>query len=118
MNRATDDLLAAWRSLLRELRDLGWQVLLIGSGFYLEIAVCAERFAADWAAALERRLLYAKEQPTGSRPRRFMGSVWAGIFRVVRRAEPGIRAWRQQAARWDTALLARRGPARRREAGD
>lgn len=115
MNQATDELLSVCRAFLWALRSLGWQVLLIGSGLHLEIAACAERFVADWAATLEQRQAYPERLLRGSWPHRLAGSIWARIFRVVRRARPGTEVWRQRAVRWDAALLARRGPGQRQE---
>ena len=46
---ATVGVRAALRQCLREARRFGWQLLLVGSGFWLEAAVCTERFVVDVA---------------------------------------------------------------------
>src|SRR5438552_1696297 len=52
---ATAGIRAALRQCLREVQQFGWQALLVGSGFWLEAAVCTERFVVDVADVLEQR---------------------------------------------------------------
>ena len=95
---------AAFWGFIREARQVGWQALLVGSGLWLQAAVCAERFVVDLADALERRRpAYAMHCSS-----RILGGVSERLVCAVRWYAPGARAWRRQAARTDTALLARR----------
>lgn len=83
---------------------MGWQSLWVGAGLWLEAAVCTERFVVDLAEILERR-----------RPRpvrwdsRIAIRMLETLVRVVRRCEPGVRAWRRLATRIDVALIERCG---------
>ena len=95
---------AAFWGFLREARQLGWQMLLVVSGLWLEAAVCAERFVVDLADALERR------RPTHAMhwSSQILGGVSGRLVCAVRWCAPGARAWRRLAAHTDAALLARR----------
>lgn len=99
----------AYRRFLQEARRVGWQSLLVGTGLWLHVAVCTESFVVDFAEALERR------RPRATRwDSRTVNGVWERSIRVVRRCEPGVRAWRRLAARIDLALIERCGLADRR----
>ena len=94
----------AFWGFLREARQLGWQTALVGSGLWLEAALCAELFVVDLADALEqRRPAYATYWSS-----RILGGVSERLVRAVRWCAPGARAWRRLAAHTDAALLARR----------
>jgi len=98
---------AALRQWRREARRFGWQILLVGSGFWLEAAVCTERFVVDVAAVLEQR----RGQPDHAVARhwssRIVNGVRGRLVRTVRRCEPAARAWQRLAMRTDIALLER-----------
>lgn len=102
---ATDGVRAALRQCLYEARRFGWQALLVGSGFWLEAAVCTERFVVDVADILEQR----RWQPDNAVARhwssRIVDGVRGGLTRAVRRCEPAARAWQRLAARTDAVLL-------------
>lgn len=103
---------SALRRLLQEVRRFGWQILLVGSGFWLEAAVCAESFVVDCADALEGRrprLATAVGERWGDR---IVREVWERLIRAFRWCVPGTRACRGLVMRIDTALLERRGPQR------
>ena len=102
----TAPLKAAFRLLLTEIRRLVWQILLLGSGFWLAGANSIEglivRLVLSFEAAkpaVESRALELS----------FVHVVHEGIARVVRRAAPRVRIWREQAASFDAAMLSRRG---------
>ena len=105
---ATAGVRAALRQCRREARRFGWQILLVGSGFWLEAAVCTERFVVDVADVLEQR----RWQPGHTVARHWSvqlaNGVLGGLVRAVRRCEPAARAWQRLAARTDVALLERR----------
>ena len=109
---ATAGIRAALRQCLREVQQFGWQALLVGSGFWLEAAVCTERFVVDVANALEQR----RWQPDHAIARhwsvRLVNGVLRGLVRAVRRCAPAARAWQHLAARTDVALLERRNLSR------
>ena len=109
---ATAGVRVALQQCLRETRWFGWQVLLVGSGFWLEAAVCTERFVVDVANVLEQR----RWQPGHTVARHWSvqlaNGVLGGLVRAVRRCEPPARAWQRLAARTDVALLERRNPSR------
>jgi hypothetical protein len=95
---------ALWR-FLHEARRCGWQLLVVGSGFWLEAAVCTARFVVDLADALEQRRLspdHALARHWSARP---VNGVLGGLIRAARRCEPAARAWQRRAARTDAALL-------------
>ena len=103
---------AALRRFLHEARRFGWQILLVGSGFWLEAAVCTERFVVDLADALEQRRLRPDHAVARHWSSRFVNGVQGGLVRAVRRCEPAARAWQRLAARTDVALLERRNLSR------
>ena len=95
----------ACRHLLEEARRFAWQFLGVGSGLWLEAALCTERFVVDLAEALERRL-----KPESALARRWDGRVVNDLLgrrlvHTVRRGEPGATAWRRLAMRIDTAVV-------------
>ena len=97
---------AAFRDFLSQARRLGWQTLLLGSGLWLEAALCAERFVVDLANALDlRRPAHARYTRS-----RILGGVSGRLVCAVRWCAPGARAWRRLAAQTDAAFLARRYP--------
>ena len=102
---ATAGVRAALRQCLREARRFGWQVLLVGSGFWLEAAACTERFVVDVADILEQR----RGQPDHALARhwssRVVNGVLGGLVRAVRRCGPAARAGQRLAARTDMILL-------------
>ena len=102
---------ALWR-FLHEARQFGWQILLVVSGFWLEAAVCTERFVVDLADALEQK----RWQPAKAVARHWsswtVNGVRGGLVRAIRWCEPAARAWRHLAARTDMALLERCNPMR------
>jgi len=104
---ATAGVRAALRQCLREARRCGWQLLLVGSGLWLEAAVCTERFVVDVAAVLEQR----GRQPDHALARhwssRIVNVVRGRLVRAIRRCAPAAGAWQRLAARTDIALLER-----------
>ena len=98
---------ATYRQLLQEVRRLGWQSLGIGTGLWLEAAICTERFVADSADALERR----KPEPKGW-DSRIISEVDERLIRVARGCELRTKAWRRLAARIDATLIERGSLAR------
>lgn len=104
---ATAGVRAALRQCLREARRCGWQILLVGSGFWLEAAVCTERFVVDVAAVLEQR----QRQPDHAVARhwssRIVNGVRGRLVRAIRRCAPAAGAWQRLAMRTDIALLER-----------
>ena len=109
---ATAGVRAALRQCLREARRFGWQVLLVGSGFWLEAAVCTERFVVDVADVLEQRRWQPDHAVARHWSARLVNGVRGGLVRAVRRCEPAARAWQRLAARTDVALLERRNLSR------
>jgi len=109
---ATADVRAALRQCLREARRFGWQVLLVGSGFWLEAALCTERFVVDVADVLEQRRGQSSHAVARHWSARLVNGVRGGLVRAVRRCEPAARAWQRLAARTDVALLERRNLSR------
>ena len=103
---------AALRRFLHEARRFGWQVLLVGSGFWLEAAVCTERFVVDLANALEQRKLLSDHAVARHWSSRSVNGVRGGLVRAVRWCAPAAGAWQRLAARTDVALLERRNPIR------
>lgn len=108
------DVRVAYLRLLQEARHCGWQTLLVGSGLWLEVAVCAENFVMDWAKALEQQNLQAEAVRAGRRDSRIINGARGRIVRSLRWLELRARAWRQLAERIDGALLERRGRSRSR----
>ena len=104
---ATAGVRAALRQCLHEARRFGWQVLLVGSGFWLEAAACTERFVVDVANILEQR----RGQPDHALARhwssRLVNGVLGGLVRAVRQCRPAARAWQRLAVRTDMILLER-----------
>ena len=110
--RATAGIRAALWRFLRETRRFGWQLLLVGSGFWLEAAVCTERFVVDLADALEQRRLSPDHAVARHWSARLVNGVLGGLVRAVRRCAPAARAWQRLAARTDVALLEHRNLSR------
>ena len=104
---ATAGVRAALRQCLREARRFGWQILLVGSGFWLEAAVCTERFVVDVAAVLEQRRGQPDHAVTRHWSSRIMNGVRGRLVRTVRRCEPAAKSWQHLAMRTDIALLER-----------
>ena len=104
---ATAGVRAALRQCLHEARRFGWQVLLVGSGFWLEAAVCAERFVVDVADILEQRGRQPDHAVARHWSSRIVNGVRERLVRAVRRCEPAARAWQRLAVRTDLALLER-----------
>jgi hypothetical protein len=102
----TAPLKAAFRPLLQELRRLVWQIILLGSGLWLAVATSLEGLVVRLASSFEEA-----KPPIESRSlnRSFVSALRKSIGRVVRRAEPRLRAWRERAKGIDAALLSRRG---------
>src|SRR5712691_9438495 len=98
---ATAGVRAALRQCLHEARRFGWQVLLVGSGFWLEAAICTERFVLDLADALEQRKLSSDNTVARHWSSWIVNGLRGGLIRVVRRCEPAARAWQRLAARID-----------------
>ena len=109
---ATAGVRAALRQCLREAQRFGWQILLVGSGFWLRAAVCIERFVVDLADALEQRRLSPDHAVARHWSARLVNGVLGGLARAVRRCEPAARAWQRLAARTDVVLLERRNLSR------
>jgi hypothetical protein len=103
------DVRVAYLQLLREARHCGWQTLLVGSGLWLEIAICTENFVADWAAALEHQRLRPEGMDAGHRGRQIVSAAQGRLIRFLRWLEPRARLGRRLAERIDRALLERRG---------
>ena len=105
----------AHRLLLHEVRGLGWELLWIGSGIWLQAAICAERFVVDLAEAMERRSL----EPETISARRWHNWITSRLWRrpvsVVRRCEPATTAWQHLATRIDMALFRRSSLTGRRD---
>ena len=104
---ATAGVRAALRQCLREARRFGWQILLVGSGFWLEAAVCTERFVVDVAAVLEQRRGQPDHVVARHWSSRIVNGVRGRLVRAVRRCEPAAMAWQRLALRTDIALLER-----------
>lgn len=104
---ATAGVRAALWQCLYEARRFGWQVLLVGSGFWLESAVCTERFVVDVADILEQRRWPSDNAIVRHWSSRIVNGVRGGLVRAVRQCEPAARAWQRLAARTDIALLER-----------
>jgi len=104
---ATAGVRAALRQCLREARRFGWQILLVGSGFWLEAAVCTERFVVDVAAVLEQRRGQPDHVVARHWSSRTVNGVRGRLVRAVRRCEPAAMAWQRLALRTDIALLER-----------
>lgn len=98
---------AACQRFLLEAQLFAWQFLLVGSGLWLEEAVCTERFFADLAEALDRRKARFESVCPGWWDSRIASGVWGGLIRVVRWCEPRAKAWRRLATETDMALLER-----------
>src|SRR5574341_387184 len=113
---ATAGVRAALRQCLRETRRCGWQVLLVGSGFWLEAAVCTVRFVVDLADTLEQRRGQSSHAVTRHWSTQLVHGMLEGLVRVVRRCEPAARAWQRLAARTDATLLERRNLSRHSDA--
>lgn len=105
--RATAGVRAALRQCLREARRFSWQILLVGSGFWLEAAVCTERFVVDVAAAFEQKRGQPDHMVARHWSSRIVHGVWGRLVRAVRRCEPAAKAWHRHAIRTDIALLER-----------
>jgi hypothetical protein len=96
-----ENLRRALRRWRLEVRRLGLQALLVGTGLWLVGALCLEHLVADLAAALERR----PDRHAWPWARRLVERVWTGLARWLRRRQPALRAFRERAARRDAALL-------------
>ncbi len=101
-------------ALRREVERLGLQTLLIGSGFWVEAARCAERFVADLAIAFEERGMYTSVSTEGHKAYHIIAVIFSRLGYAARRCEPPLATWRGQAARLDQELLARRHAGSRR----
>lgn len=97
---------AAFRALLRELRRLVWQIVLLGSGFWLAVVTSMEGLVVRLASSFEEA-----KPPLESRSLdpSFVRALRRSIGRVVGRAQPRFRAWRERANGVDAAMLSRRG---------
>jgi len=104
---ATAGVRAALRQCLREARRFGWQLLLVGSGFWLEAAVCTEKFVVDVAAVLERRRRQSDHTVARHWSSRIVHGMRGRLVRAIRQCEPAARAWQRLALRTDIALLQR-----------
>src|SRR5262245_53139281 len=104
---ATAGVRAALRQCRREARRFGWQLLLVGSGFWLEAAVCTERFVVDVAAILEQRRGQPDHALARHWSRRIVNGVRGRLVRALRRCAPAAGAWHRLATRTDIALLER-----------
>ncbi len=111
--RATAAIRAALGRFLHEARRFGWQFLLVGSGFWLEAAVCTERFVADIADDLDHRRGQSGRAVTGHWSAQLVNGMLGGLVRAVRRCEPAATAWQRLAARTDVTVLERRNLSRR-----
>ena len=109
---ATAGVRAALRQCLHEARRCGWQVLLVGSGFWLEAALCTARFVVDVADILEQRGWQPEHAVARHWSSRIVNGVQERLARAVRRCAPAARAWQRLAARTDIALLERRNLSR------
>jgi hypothetical protein len=103
---ATAPLKAAFRLLLTEIRRLVWQILLLGSGFWLAGATSIEGLVVRLACSFEDAKPAVESRPL---ERSFAHVVHESIARVLRRSAPRVRTWREQAASFDAAMLSRRG---------
>lgn len=105
--KTTDGLRTASQQLVQETWHLRWQILLVGSGFWLAAIVCIERFIAAYAEALEQRprseSVHA-EQWGGH----LVGKMRRKLVRAARRCGQRAEGWRQRAEQIDMALLERR----------
>jgi hypothetical protein len=105
---ATAGVSTALRRLHHEVRWCGWQLVVVGSGFWREAAGCMERFVVDTATALEQRHLGSHQAGAGHWGTRIMRGVGGRLVRAVRGCEPWARACRRLAVRLDEAFLAQR----------
>lgn len=105
---ATAGVSAALRRLRHEVRWFGWQLVVVGSGFWRQAAGCMERFVVDTAVALEQRYLCSHPAEAGHWSTRLMRSVGGRLVRAFQGCEPWARGCRRLAVRLDDAFLARR----------
>jgi hypothetical protein len=108
MMGATAGVSTALRRLRHEVRWFGWQLVVVGSGFWREAAGCMERFVVDTAAALEQRHLRSHQAEAGHWSTRIMRRVGGRLVRAFRGCEPWVRACRRLAVRLDKTFLAQR----------
>ena len=106
--RRADGVRAAYQRLLQEARHLGWQILLVGSGFWLVAVVCIERFVAAYAEALERQGPGPESVRAGRWDNHLVGEMRGKLVHAARWCEQRAKGWQRRAEQIDTALLKRR----------
>src|SRR5262249_53636134 len=110
--RATAGVRAALQRVRREARRFGWQVLLVGSGFWLGAAGGTAGVVVDLADVPEQRRRQSGRTVTRHWSVQLVHGMLGGLVRAIRRCEPAARAWQRLAARTDVTLLERRNLSR------
>lgn len=104
---ADGDVGTAYRLFEEDVRRLLWHSLWVGAGFWLEAAICTEKFVVDFAETLEQKRAWLEHVSPTRWDRQIVTGTWRWSARVARRLEPGARAWRRLAIRFDSTLLER-----------
>ncbi len=97
---------AAFRPLLREVRRLLWHVLLLGSGLWVALSTSIEGLVVRLACSFRDTMSPIDD---GRLRRSPVTAAHESIARVLSRAEPRVRGWKEQAKRVDAKLLSRSG---------
>ncbi len=93
------------RLFLGDIQRLGFLFLRVGTGIWLEAALCTEGFIVDTADVLERRRVQLERIRPLRWERQIIQRIWGAAIRAARFVEPRIKSWRRLATRIDRVLL-------------
>jgi len=102
---------SATRLFLGDIQRLGFLFLRLGTGIWLDAALCMESLVVDTAEVLEQRRAQLERISHRFGGSRVIQWIWGRAIRAARLVEPGIKSWRRLATRIDRVLLEKCRPA-------